>query len=55
MIMAQCGRVEQSGPLAMQVYYVGQLRFSGFSFDCHKVGLQQKNIFFSFMPPSSAI
>lgn len=33
-------------PLPSQVYYAGQLRFGGFSFDCHKVGPEQKNIFF---------
>lgn len=43
-IMAQCGHCLV--PLPSQVYYAGQLRFGGFSFDCHKVGPEQKNIFF---------
>lgn len=39
--------IEQLSRLAMQVYYdVGQLPFSGVSFDCGKVGPEQKNIFF---------
>lgn len=43
-------------PLALQVYYdVAQLRWSGVPFDCRKVGLDQKNIFFLFILPSSAI
>lgn len=56
MIMRKCRQsIELFGPLALQFYYVGQLCFSGVSFDCRKVGLEQKNIFFSFMPPSPAI
>lgn len=42
--MAQCGHCLV--PLPSLVYYAGQLRFGGFSFDCHKVGPEQKNIFF---------
>lgn len=44
--------IEQFSLIAMQVCYgLGQLRFSGFSFDSRKVGLEQKNIFFFFILP----
>lgn len=56
MIMRKCRQsIELFGPLALRFYYVGQPRFSSASFDCRKVGLEQKNIFFSSMPPSPAI
>lgn len=42
--MAQCGHSLVALPSLL--YYAGQLRFGGFAFDCHKVGPEQKNIFF---------
>lgn len=39
-IMAQCDHSFVS------FFYTGQRRFGGFAFDCHKVGPEQKNIFF---------